>query len=482
VRRAAHPERRLNSPLQCDRAAAAAQPGGRTARQALVLATTILASSLAFVDGSVVNVGLPAIQSGLKADPAALQWVINAYLLPLSALLLLGGAVGDRAGRKVTLVAGTALFGAASALCAAAWSLPVLLAARAIQGTAAAFVLPNSLAILGVSFSGDARGRAIGIWAAAGAAVGAVGPVLGGWLIDHFGWRTVFVINLPLAAAAIALALVSVHEPPRDVRAEKLDLLGSVVVTLGLGLLVWALTDASGGGGWTTRAWLSLAAGVLLLAVFVRVEAGRGAAAAMPLALFTSRAFVGLNLVTLILYGALSALLVLVPFVLIEAGHLSGTAAGAALLPLPVILALLSPATGTLAERIGARPLLIAGPLVVAAGFVVLTFAPVSGGYWRAVFPSLTLVSLGMSAVAAPLTTAVLSSAGPGAAGAASGFNSAVSRLGGTFATALMGGIFGARGAALTAAFHSAAFAGALASVASAAIAVVLVAQRDRPA
>jgi MFS family permease len=408
--------------------------------------------------------------------------VINAYLLPLSALLLLGGAVGDRLGRKVTLIAGTALFGAASALCAAAWSLPVLLLARAVQGTAAAFVLPNSLAILGVSFSGDARGRAIGIWAAAGAAVGAVGPVLGGWLIDHFGWRTVFVINLPLAAAAIALALVSVHESQREAHTQRLDLLGSVVVTLGLGFLVWALTDASGGGGWTARAWLALGAGVVLLAVFVRVEAARGAAAAVPLSLFASRAFIGLNLLTLILYGALSALLVIIPFVLIEAGHLSGTAAGAALLPLPVILALLSPATGMLAARSGARPLLVAGSLVVAAGFVVLMFAPVSGGYWVAVFPALTLVSLGMSAVAAPLTTAVLGSAGPAAAGAASGFNSAVSRLGGTFATAMMGGIFAAQGAALTSAFHGAALAGALASAAAAGIAVALVPPRERPA
>jgi EmrB/QacA subfamily drug resistance transporter len=444
-----------------------------------VLATTILASSLAFVDGSVVNVGLPAIQSGLKADAAALQWVINAYLLPLSALLLLGGAVGDRLGRKLTLIAGVAVFGLASALCAAAWSLPVLLAARALQGTAAAFVLPNSLAILGVSFSGDARGRAIGVWAAAGAAVGAVGPVLGGWLIDQFGWRTIFLINLPLVAAAIALAIAAIAEPPAAHAAHKLDLLGSALVTLGLGFLVWALTEASGGGGWTSGVWATLVAGVVLLVVFVRVEARRGAAAAMPLALFGSRSFIGLNLLTLILYGALSALFVLIPFVLIEAGHLSGTAAGAALLPLPVIVALLSPSAGTLAERLGARPLLIAGSLVVAVGFLVLTVAPVRGGYWTAVFPSLLLVSLGMSAVAAPLTTAVLGAAGPAEAGAASGFNSAVSRLGGTFATALMGGIFGAEGGELSMAFHGAALAGALAAVLAAVIAATLVARRS---
>ena len=177
-----------------------------------VLWTTILASSMAFVDGSVVNVGLPAIQAGLRADPAALQWVINAYLLPLGALLLLGGAAGDRLGRKAVFIAGIAAFGAASALCAAAWNLPVLLLARTVQGIAAAFVLPNSLAILGTSFSGPARGRAIGFWAAAGAAVGAAGPMIGGWLIDVFGWRTVFMINLPLAAVSLAMAAVFVRE------------------------------------------------------------------------------------------------------------------------------------------------------------------------------------------------------------------------------------------------------------------------------
>jgi EmrB/QacA subfamily drug resistance transporter len=455
-------------------------PGGDARHPALVLTTTILASSLAFVDGSVVNVGLPAIQAALKADSAALQWIINAYLLPLSALLLLGGAVGDRLGRKRTLIAGTAVFGLASALCAAAWSLPVLLAARALQGTAAAFVIPTSLAILGVSFSGHARGRAIGIWAAAGAAVGAAGPVLGGWLIDQYGWRTIFVINLPLAVTAIVLAGVAIREP-RSNSAARLDVLGSGIVTLALGLMVWALTDASGGRGWTARAGIALATGVILLWLFVRIEAKRGSWAAMPLILFASRTFVGLNLLTLIVYGALSALLVLIPYVLIEGGRFSGTAAGAALLPLPVIVALLSPATGTLAERTGSRALLVAGTLVVAAGFFVLAVAPVRGGYWLAIFPALTLVSLGMSAVAAPLTSAVLNSAGSGAAGAASGFNNAVSRLGGTFATALMGGIFSATGAALSTAFHRTALAGAIASLGAAAITLALVGQRGGP-
>ena len=221
---------------------------------------------MAFVDGSVVNVGLPAIQTGLRADPAALQWVINAYLLPLGALLLLGGAAGDRLGRKTVFIAGIAAFGVASAVCAAAWNLPVLLFARTVQGVAAAFVLPNSLAILGTSFSGPARGRAIGFWAAAGAAVGAAGPMIGGWLIDVFGWRTIFMINLPLAAVSLAMAAVFVREAPPAARQARLDLWGSVLSTAGLGAVTWALTVASGSAGWTGAAAFVLLAGLALLA------------------------------------------------------------------------------------------------------------------------------------------------------------------------------------------------------------------------
>ncbi len=462
-------------PPQCDTPLAAGQLARQLPHARWVLWTTILASSMAFVDGSVVNVGLPAIQTGLRADPAALQWVINAYLLPLGALLLLGGAAGDRLGRKAVFIAGIAAFGAASAVCAAAWNLPVLLLARSVQGVAAAFVLPNSLAILGTSFSGPDRGRAIGVWAAAGAAVGAAGPMIGGWLIDVFGWRTVFMINLPLAAASLVMAAVFVREAQPATRQARLDLWGSTLSTAGLGALTWALTVASGSAGWTDSAGFVLLAGLALLAGFVKVEAARGEQAAMPLALFSSGTFVGLTVLTLLVYGALGALLLLIPYVLIEGSHFSATAAGAALLPAPLVIALLSPAAGTLAGRFGARRLLVGGSLLVGLGFLVLLLERADSGYWPVIFPCLLLVAVGMSAVAAPLTTAVLAAAGPGSAGAASGLNSAVSRVGGTFAVALLGGILGSAGAQLLQAFRLAAVAAAVACFAAAAVAAVLV-------
>ncbi|HEY1491713.1 MAG TPA: MFS transporter [Steroidobacteraceae bacterium] len=462
-------------PPHCDTPLAACQAPEQERFPRWVLWTTILASSLAFVDGSVVNVGLPAIQAGLRADPAALQWVINAYLLPLGALLLLGGAAGDRLGRKAVFMAGIAAFGASSALCAAAWNLPVLLFARTVQGVAAAFVLPNSLAILGTSFAGAARGRAIGFWAAAGAAVGAAGPMLGGWLIDVFGWRTIFLINLPLAGLSLAMAAVFVRQRHPGTSQARLDLSGSMLATAALGALTWALTVASGNAGWTPAALLVLLAGAVLLAGFVRVEAARGEHAAMPLSLFSSHTFVGLTVVTLLVYGALGALLLLIPYVLIEGSHFSATAAGAALLPAPLVIALLSPAAGALAGRIGARGPLAAGSLLVGCGFLVLLAERADSGYWQVIFPSLLLVAVGMSAVAAPLTTAVLAAAGAGSAGAASGLNSAVSRVGGTFAVALLGGILGRAGSQLLQAFHLAAVVAAVACFAAAAVAVLLV-------
>src|SRR5476649_2947975 len=269
-----------------------------------VLATCILASSLAFVDGSVTNVGLPAIGKSLQAGAADLQWVVNAYLLPLSALLLLGGAAGDRYGRKRLLVAGTLLFAAASIACACAPSMGLLLAGRVLQGIGAAVLMPNSLAILGASFSGEARGRAIGIWASMGAVMAAIGPVLGGWLIDTVGWRAIFLINLPLAAGAIVLALIHVTDT-RDKDRHALDIPGGLLATAALGALTWGLTIGSGPAGWTLLAMAGVAAGLGLLVAFVGVERLRGEHAMMPLAMFGSASFIGLTLLTLLLYGAL---------------------------------------------------------------------------------------------------------------------------------------------------------------------------------
>lgn len=439
-----------------------------------VLAATILASSLAFVDGSVVNVGLPAIRAGLGAEPAALQWVINAYLLPLSALLLLGGAVGDRFGQRRTLLAGVIVFALASALCALSATLGLLILARTVQGAAAAFMLPSSLAVLDAAFAGPARGRAVGLWAAVGAAVSAVGPVLGGWLIDLFGWRTVFLINLPLAAGALALTLWAVAPDAARSR-QRLDVLGTALATAALALLTWALTVASGPAGWSAGAQLATLAALALFAAFVRTEASRGPNAALPLALFRSRTFVGLTLLTLLVYGALSALLVLVPYLLIESQHYRAAAAGAALLPLPLVIAVLSPYAGALSARRGSRPLLAGGSLVVAAGCALLAAAAPELPYYAVLGPGLTLIAAGMSGVAAPLTNAVLASAPPETAGAAAGFNSAISRVGGTFGTALLGGLLGASGAALAHAFQGAALVCAGVCVVAAGLVLALV-------
>jgi len=440
----------------------------------LVLTTCILASSLAFVDGSVTNVGLPAIGKALQAGGADLQWVINAYLLPLSALLLLGGAAGDRYGRKRLLIAGTLLFALASIACALAPNLTLLLVARGLQGTGAAILMPNSLAILGASFSGEARGRAIGIWASIGAVMSAIGPVLGGWLIDIAGWPSIFLINLPLALGAILLALFTVTDS-RDNSRPALDIPGGILATLGLGLLTWGLTLGSGRDGWSILAVGGAAIGVLLMLGFVAVENRRGERAMMPLAMFGSSCFIGLSLLTLLLYGALGALMVLVPYVLIQASSYSGVEAGSALVPAAIILALGSPVMGRLAGRIGARLPLTMGPLVVAAGFLLFLRLGAQTNYWTTVLPAIVVISLGMVGAVAPLTNAVLGAVDARHTGSASGFNSAISRTGGLIATALLGGVLGASGKALISGFHLAALACAVGCAAASASAFFLI-------
>ena len=446
----------------------------RPAHATLVLTACILASSLAFVDGSVVNVGLTAIGQSLNGDAEDLQWVINSYLLPLSALLLLGGAAGDRFGRRRMLIFGVALFGASSALCAAAPNLAWLLVARALQGTAAALLLPSSLAILGSSFSGEARGQAVGTWSAVGAIAGAIGPVLGGWLIDVFGWRAIFLLNIPLAVGAAGLAFVYIRDP---ILAEQtpIDLAGVLLAAVSLGLLTWGLTIGAGRSGWSIEAIAALIAGVVLLATFLRVEWRRGDQAMMPLALFRSSDFVGLSILTLLLYGALGGMFVLVPYVLIRGAGFSGTTAGAALLPLPLILAAMSRAMGGLSGRIGPRLPLTIGPAIVAAGLFLFLLFDSGSGYWRGMFPAIVVVAVGMAGAVAPLTTAVLASVDTRHTGAASGLNSALARVGGLIATALIGGVIAANGEALLAAFHIAAIVGAIAALAAGGAAFLLV-------
>jgi len=287
----------------------AAADEARVEHPRLLLTTTILASSLAFIDGSVVNVALPAIERGLAAGGGGLSWVVNGYTLPLSALLLIGGAAGDVFGKRRLLIAGIALFALASALCALAPTLALLIMGRVVQGIGAALLMPNSLAILGSAFRGEARGRAVGTWAAIGAAAGAVGPILGGYLIDFVGWRTIFLINLPIACAAIGLA---VRYLGRDsaVDTRRLDWFGAALAALALTAVTWGLTVASTMKAVDFASAAALLIGVLLLGGFVWVECGKREAAMLPLSLFSSPSFVGLTLLTLLLYGALGGLLV----------------------------------------------------------------------------------------------------------------------------------------------------------------------------
>ena len=462
----------------CDAVVAlCAQSAPAASRPGLVLAATILASSLAFVDGSVVNVALPAIGQNLHADAGMLQWVVNSYLLPLSALLLLGGAAGDHFGRRRLLISGTALFALASLGCAAAPNLSALLTSRLLQGVGAAMLMPNSLAILGQSFAGESKGRAIGIWAASGAALGAIGPVIGGWLIDLGSWRAIFLLNLPLAIGAIVLAWQFV---PRDheTRDHPLDVLGGLLATVGLAALTWALTIGSGTGGWTPGAGVAAVFSAGLLILFLLIERRRGEAAMLPLGLFASKSLIGLTLFTFLLYGALGELFVLVPYMLIKAAGYSATAAGAALLPLPLVLTMTSPLFGGLAGRIGPRLPLATGPLVVAAGFALALRIDTSAHYWSDVLPMILLIAFGMSAAVAPLTTAVLTAVDAQHTGSASGLNSAVARLGGLIATALLGTVLAAQGQLLLTAFHVAMLAGAVACVAASLSAITLLAAR----
>jgi MFS family permease len=320
--------------------------------------------------------------------------------------------------------------------------------------------------VLGQSFSGEAKGRAVGIWAAAGAIAGAVGPVLGGWLIDLGSWRAIFLINLPIAATAM---LLSWRYIPADAgsRSGRLDLTGGVLATLGLGGLTIGLTLGSGPSGWTGRAIGITLAGCALLWLFLVFEKKSGDRAMIPLSLFGSRGFVALTLLTLLLYAALGEMFVLLPFVLIRAAGYSAIAAGAALLPLPITLAIVSPFAGGLAERIGPRWPLALGPLVVAAGFLLALRIGVHASYWTQVLPSVLVIAIGLSAAVAPLTTAVLSSVNARYTGAASGINSAVAETGGLIATALLGAVLASYGSILISGFHLAMCAGALVCVAA---------------
>ncbi len=386
---------------------------------------------MAFIDGTVVNVALPVLQQALHADVHQSQWVVDAYLLVLSSLMLAGGALGDRIGRVKVFAAGIALFAAASVWCGAAPNALQLIIARALQGGGAALLVPGSLAIITAAFSTQQRGKAIGTWSAMTSLAIIAGPLAGGWMVQAISWRAVFFINVPIAVVTLAIVWWKVPRIEASVTGP-IDWLGTATITLALGAATYALIETSIIPG--------IVAAIAFVA-FVLVEQ-RVEEPIVPLSLFRSRTFTGANVLTLFLYGALSAATFLLPFNLIQVQHYSPAKAGAAFLPFVVTMSLLSRWSGALADRIGPKWLLIAGPVVAGSGFALMAMPGIGGSYWTTFFPGISLLGIGMAITVAPLTTTVMTSiADERHAGAASGINNTIARAAGLLAIALFGSL-----------------------------------------
>jgi EmrB/QacA subfamily drug resistance transporter len=409
-----------------------------------VLAATVLGSGIAFLDGTVVNVALPAVDSDLDAGISGLQWIVDAYLLTLSAFLLLGGSLGDIYGRRRMFTYGLGGFAGASLLCAVAPATEALVAARALQGLAAALLVPGSLAIISTSFTPEYTGRAIGAWSGLSGVTTAIGPFVGGWLVDSVSWRWIFVINLPLAAAAIWMAVR--HVPETRTGGARPDVAGAATAAVALGGITYALIEGPG-RGWTEATIVAaLVAGAVALAAFVRTELTHRDPM-LPFSIFRSRQFSGANGATLLVYFALSgASFFLVIELQRELGY-SALEAGAALIPVTLLLLALSPRAGALAARIGPRIPMTLGPLVTAAGLAYMTVVRPGASYVTHVLPPAVVFGLGLALTVAPLTTAVLAAVPSEHAGIGSGVNNAVARVAGLLAIALLPLVAGVGGA-----------------------------------
>lgn len=447
-----------------------------------ILPATILGSSLGFIDSSVVNVALPAVQSGFHSSLATVQWIVNGYMLTLASFILLGGAAGDRYGQRRVFLLGLYGFAGASLLCTVAPTVAWLIIARLLQGLAGALLTPTSLAIIGAAFSGSERARAIGTWAGAAALTTAIGPPLGGWLVDSIGWRAIFFVNLPIAGLAMAFIVRTAPDRPRSA-GPPLDVTGASLVVATLGLICYGLIAL--GKGQQRLGWCALVVAIIAAAFFYAAER-RARAAMMPLWLFANRTFAAVNGLTVLLYAALSGVLFLLPFVLIRTRGYSAAQAGTAFLPFALIMGLGSRTAGGLGARFGSALPLAVGSWMTAGGFILLGFSAHETHYWSGILPGLVVTATGMTIAVAPLTTAVFDSAPKDMGGIASGINNTAARAGGLLAVAALGLAFGDAGTvsienvALLAAYRLVMFVGASLAGASGVIALSAMRWQER--